>query len=153
MAWELRGSSPRALYRKNTEAARSRKGGDMKVTGVGLSELYRFADEVGVQLYNVRPDGRGTSFVLRPLDGDHYRATNAEGRRKWAVCFHGHYDFMERMFHAYPDAKLRSAMAKFDGLVGFENWAGVVGEANVGSLIRPLAFKNSCKCAAVSVKA
>lgn len=122
----------------------------MIVYGVPLDNLRAFADAAGIVLYNVRGKGKGYAFVLRPAKGsDAFRATSEFGgrsRKKWAVCYHGHYAFMRMMFEAFPDAKLRSAMAKFDGLADFNACAGMVGLKNVGSRVYPVRFEDSCKC-------
>lgn len=126
------------------------KGRTMIVYGVPLDRLEYFSERTGVVLYNVRDYGTGHAFVLRPVSGsDTFRATSeyyGKSRRKWAVCYHGHYAFMRMMFECFPNARLRSAMAKFNGIDDFNAYAGLVGIQNVGSQMQPRRFEDSCKC-------
>ncbi len=90
----------------------------MIVYNVPEHYLTNLARYMGIRLDNLRPQGKGVAFVLRPLD-DTYRKIGRNGRRVNAVSWQGHFDFMDVMFRAYPDARLRSAVATYKGREDF----------------------------------
>lgn len=97
----------------------------MKAYGITRTELEAIATDLGITLIEVgdvsgtkRDPRPGTSFMLRPLT-DTYRKFSRDGRRIWAVTWQGHYDFMDRLFFAAPDAKLTSTLATYNGREDF----------------------------------
>lgn len=132
----------------------------MKIyTVLPLSELEAIADDMGITLYDVREDGqrvRGRhagkfayKFLLRPVT-DKYRLVRSDpytksGYRKvWAVSWHGHWDFMVKVFKADPDAFIQTALAKYDGREGFYREAPATGNRNIGSQADPEMYRNAC---------
>ena len=127
----------------------------MKVWGVNEAQLHTCADEVGVQIYNLRKDGRALRFGLRPtgmrIDGDYkYQRTSASGfrpdRRVFAVCWHGHRDFMRAVFRVNPDARIKTMWADYKGSEVFEDIFPDTAYKNVGSMMYPATADSVCKC-------
>jgi hypothetical protein len=130
----------------------------MKVWGVAPEVLRAVAESFGFRLYNDSRVGRATQFVLRPgpAMGNKYRRTSASfyggfrkdgtPRRVWAVCYHGHWDFMEALFALNPEARVKTAKADYRGLAGFNALAPAVGDQNIGARIAPVAYADACLC-------
>jgi len=123
----------------------------MNVKGIpDVYDLKKIAAELQVQLYNLRRERNDSlSFVLRPLDRDRWRRKSASpvrSRRIWAVCFHGHYAFMRRVFELNPSAEIRTSMARYLGQVDFERKALGVGERNIGNPYNPVSLEGACFC-------
>ena len=127
----------------------------MKVWRVNETQLQIIADEVSVSLYNMREDGRALRFTLRPAgekrNGNHiYQRTSASGfspdRRVYAVCWHGHRDFMRAIFKREPDARIKTMWADYKGSEDFENKFEETGYRNVGSMMYPAYANSICKC-------
>lgn len=100
------------------------------------------------------PEGRGFRVTLRVKSskGDFHRRaasnpfTEAQGRRMVAVCYHGHYAFMRRLFELAPDVVICSAMATFNGAKEFEEKAEEVEYRNIGSQAYPTYYGDACDC-------
>lgn len=117
----------------------------MQIRGLTEQQLETAATDVGVCLVNVRRAGRGFAFTLG-LTGELWRRRGHSGRKVAAVCYHGHAAFMQRVFDANPEAVIISAMSRFDGVRDFQNRACLIGERNIGSLMRPLEYNAACDC-------
>jgi hypothetical protein len=101
----------------------------MRINGLTVKQLWAIANTMKISLFNVRETGdkvKWVHFVLRPKSGsDRYRKikvscnNNNKSRRIFAVCCHGHYDFLERVFKKNPEARVRSAATSFDGAKEF----------------------------------
>lgn len=125
----------------------------MIIRGVSLEVGERAALEIGVRLENVRPRRNGFDCTLRPIleSGKWYRTTRSwhKGRRRRriaAVCYHGHYAWMARLFQANPEAKIVTKLARYDGLGDFKYRAGLVGENNIQNNYDPLEYSAACIC-------
>jgi len=127
----------------------------MKVWGMDAAELRDVADEVGVEIKDLRPDGRALRFQLRPtgekIDGDYkYQRTSSSGfqpeRRVHAVCWHGHRDFMRAIFARNPDARIKTAWADYKGAENFADEFEATAWRNVGSMMYPMQADSVCKC-------
>lgn len=106
----------------------------MKIKGITEAQAARAAKSLGFTLYNVRPEGRFLAFVLRPgtAKGEQYRARGRYGRRAWAVCWHGHKAFMDKLFALNPSAIIVSTAARYEGREDYERQLatrGMVGAA------------------------
>jgi len=98
---------------------------------LAASDLESIAQRLGIITYNVADHGmvsRGrnagkhkVSLVLRPQTGsDRYRAfADYSGRRKWAVTWEGHRDFMTNVFARDQSATIDSALARYRGVQEF----------------------------------
>lgn len=147
----------------------------MKVwTRLSESDIYAIADEVGVAIAisqvsterhfgvpNPPPEipkiGRAFSFGLRPLtslgkiDGDYkYQRTSASGfrpeRRVFAVCWHGHRDFMRALYARDPEARIKSALADYKHSDHFEGTHEDTAYRQVGSQMYPMQMREVCNC-------
>jgi len=128
----------------------------VKVWSVTEAQLRDCAAEVGVELYELREEGRALRFRIVPTAykdarGDHkYQRVSVsvfrEGRRVHAVCWHGHRDFMRAIFRANPDARIKTGIADYRGSDDFEQKFEATGDRNVGSLMYPMRMRDACKC-------
>ena len=143
----------------------------MKAThrDVTLAALHEIATEVGCRIaqrssYGAPPrehrrrDGRNeVSFTLRALYAEGrarpYRRlstrTGRNGKPRTIVgvlCWHGHRDFMLRLFERYPDAILASHLARYEGRAGFLANYPETGETNIGSAMYPVRLSDVCYC-------
>lgn len=118
----------------------------MLAWGVTRDDLQSVATDTGVRLYEVDERGKAVKFTLRP-EGETYRLINAvSGRRINAVCFHGHYLFMKKLFDRCPDARIKSTMADYRGWEEFRDKAGHAAYRNVGSQRFPVLYADACRC-------
>jgi hypothetical protein len=143
---------------------------------VSLADLDEIASDLGfavdgareVESTRVRGIYKGKHvirFVLRPtaadkIDGgrskrfqmvrsDSYRATerNPGGHKcVHAVCWHGHYHFMRRVFALDEGATFDTGMDTWAGLSDFLTRAPNSGARNIGSMIEPLRYDAACEC-------
>jgi len=124
----------------------------MKVKGITERQLRSIVRKVGVQFNNGPTKiGNYLFFTLRlpqfaRAPKAKYRRTGTRGRRICAVCYHGHFAVMQRILDVNPDAVIRSAVATYLGKDDFEAKAPSVGERNVGSMMEPRMFIDSCNC-------
>jgi len=124
----------------------------MKVWGVNETQLQICADEVGVAIFNLRKDGRALRFGIRPtgerIDGDYkyQRVGHRNERRVFAVCWHGHRDFMREVFKREPDARIKTSMADYKGAENFEYTFPDTAYLNIGSIMYPQMVSEACKC-------
>lgn len=155
----------------------------MKVwTRLSESDLYDIAQEIGVAIAiqqvstehwngsgvhrsEIPRVGRAYSFGLRPLKttrdeyGDYrYQRTSAsvfhDERRVFAVCWHGHRDFMRAVFKRDPEARIKTALgrtrtdpgADYRGREDFEEKFPDTAYINVGSMMYPQYASEVCKC-------
>jgi hypothetical protein len=143
----------------------------MIARNVTKGQLQDAAKEINVELYDVRPEGRGFRFRILPtfkLDCDcrfsegklkhHQRdcdsrkykyqrasATNLE-RRVHAVCWHGFRDFFRVLFSYEPEAKIKTACARYYGIKEFEENFPETGFRNIGSMLAPTQYREACWC-------
>lgn len=122
----------------------------MYVKGITTTQAEDAAAKVGVELYNMRPERKGIAFVLRPkYQSTTFRAINKHRgahRRKWAVCWHGHRDFMRELFKVNPDAVISSVLATYKGEDDFEHKFEDTGYTNIGSQMYPVYARQGCDC-------
>lgn len=102
--------------------------------------------------------GRAYSFGLRPLralgkstSGDYlYQRTSASGfhadRRVFAVCWHGHRDFMRAIYKRDQNARIKSYIADYRNAQDFEEKFPATGHENVGSMMYPMQAREVCNC-------
>jgi hypothetical protein len=125
----------------------------MDVTGVSVKELETIARKLGVKLYNVRETGQRVKhvlFVIRPkYQSDKFRAVNKHmggHRRVWAVCWHGHREFLTRLFEVNPNARVKTVLADYKGVEDFERKFKDTGYKNAGSQVYPVYVMEQCDC-------
>lgn len=86
---------------------------------------------------------RSTSRVPYQLIRQTLRGTT---RRVNAVCWHGHRDFMTRLFDLLPNLKLETAKATYRGRNGFLDLYQATAHRNIGSKFQPLYYNSACNC-------
>lgn len=140
----------------------------MKVwTTLTEGQLYDIAEEIGVKIadrgsvnervHSIPRVGRAYSFGLRPdkttrdEDGNYrYQRLSAswhnDQRRVFAVCWHGHRDFMRELFVRDPSARIKSAVADYRGVEEFEDKHPDTAYRNVGAPIWPRTMAEVCTC-------
>ena len=116
----------------------------MIVRGTNNGEIEAAAAATGVELRNVRREGRGVAFVIRPLS-EKYKRRSHTGRRVHAVCWHGHRDFYRAIFEAAPDAVIITARARYNGADHFEQTYEQT-DGNIGSQAQPMYYSDACDC-------
>jgi len=141
----------------------------MKVIGVTLFQLQALAAQSDCRIAQrssyghapkerTRRDGRAeVTFTLRALYANgkarpHRRVSafpTRAGKERTiggVLCWHGHRDFMARLFEAYPAAILSSCFARYEGRDGFLQDYPATGEQNIGSMYYPLKLQDACYC-------
>lgn len=56
---------------------------------------------------------------LFPITDEYRKFSSRSGRRINGICWHGHKNFMVRLFYDFPQATLRSALAEYNGQRSF----------------------------------
>jgi hypothetical protein len=133
---------------------------------MGLQIYYPEADE-GVMKAGKNKGCRRLNFTIRPIAGrpfaegtksKQWQKVNAaphqsgmgwrkDGRRNvHAVCFHGHWHFMKRVFDLDPAAKFVTGLDTWDGLDDFMERAEHSGMRNMGSMMYPEQYREQCDC-------
>src|SRR3990167_9644422 len=133
----------------------------MKIKGVPARCIYNVAQSLGFRLDNVMNKGNYTFFVLRmatPTPSPrvrkanpnhpalHYRKHGYSKDWTFAVCFHGHKEFMDRIFEINPNAVIRTCKAAYLGINDFANKYVMVGNFNAGSMLNPVQYRDMCDC-------
>ena len=71
---------------------------------------------------------------------------NGKRRRGVAACWHAHRDVLRAIFTRYPNAKVKSAFATYDGLDGFLRTFPATYDRNAGSAAYPVCYGDLCEC-------
>lgn len=95
--------------------------------------------EFTIRCRSSRDAGHKVSLSSMPFNGKERRLT--------AACWHAHRDVMQELFERYPDAKLTSGFAKYNGREDFLATVESTGYLNIGSLAFPVQARESCDCA------
>jgi hypothetical protein len=91
----------------------------MRAFDITTKTLHDVARDMGI-----RVQGDASSFVLRPVSGsDQWRKIGHGGRRVNAISWDGHYVFMERVFNVWPEGRIKSCLADYQGLADFKRKA------------------------------
>lgn len=90
-------------------------------------------------------------FGLRVKDSSGPGARRSVGtfgpsRRMIAACWHLHRDIMLAIFDAFPEARLKTALADYRGRDAFEDEFPETYYANIGSLAFPAYMGDACEC-------
>jgi len=82
---------------------------------ITTATLREIAADMGIEI-----KGDAQSFVLRPVSGsDQWRKIGHQGRRVNAISWEGHYVFLERVFNVWPQGRIKSCLADYQGLADF----------------------------------
>jgi hypothetical protein len=68
------------------------------------------------------------------------------GRRTNAACWHAYRDCMYAVFAIDPNAVIVTAMARYDGLAGFEKNYPETANHNIGSMVQHAYMPDLCEC-------
>jgi hypothetical protein len=68
------------------------------------------------------------------------------GRRMPVACWHVYRDVLAELFERYPNAKVRTALAVYDGKHGFYSNYPATGDINIGSMVQPTTMPELCQC-------
>lgn len=126
-----------------------------------LENIETAASETGITLQDLRSNPRGRGYLLRlklgPKREDgtrkYQRLNHKLTRKVAAVCWHGHRDFMIRLFELEPSARINTAFAKYHGIEGFEaNYPATAGK-QIGSAFEPCRYVDACECSEQDVSA
>ncbi len=127
----------------------------MKIKGISIETLTSVVAIISHQEYrgNItfkrlpEKTGNFVFFTLTVLDSSKPGAKrSATGRRISAACWHAHRDIMLALFEHNPDALLVTAMARYEGLEGFERNYPATGDVNIGSMFEPRCYADACEC-------
>ena len=127
----------------------------MKIKGITVDDLVAAVSIVsreqydGNIIFNRSPDriGNFLHFTLRVINSKGPGAKiSHSGRRSVALCWHGHRDVMRELFRNHPTALLVTAVARYDGLMSFDQQYLETGYQNVGSQVDPLLYQEACEC-------
>lgn len=116
--------------------------------GVPMADLHTIANKVDARLFEADVRGKGVKFTLRPT-GDKFRKVNPiSGRRIFAICWHGHYEFFAELFRAFPEARVKTQNATYNGAQEFaekaEDTDTSVGP--MGNVYGSFNQSDCCKC-------
>jgi hypothetical protein len=124
-----------------------------------LDDVKQIAAGIGIQIYESRNNGIATkgrhegklrmTFSLRPLTREFYRVNSHTGRRIWAVCWHGHYKFLDNIFARDPDACVKSGLdvtVIYNGRAEFLTLAPDTYYSQIGSQMYPRVIGEDCEC-------
>ncbi len=89
-----------------------------------------------------------TSFTLRVVSsrGKGHKINKATGRRSVGACWHAHRDVLQALFDRYPDVRVQTMLATYNGRESFKEKFVATGFTNVGSQVFPLFAKDACEC-------
>jgi len=127
----------------------------MKVWGVTVEEV-RSAVAVAALAYDrnivfkrePEKDGRAVRFTLTVANSRNKGSRMSHtGRRIAACCWHGHRDVMLAIFARNPDARVKTALADYRGMVDFADKYPATGYTNIGSQCDPMDIQDACNCA------
>lgn len=122
----------------------------MEITGLTPSEFWSVVNTVSDGHYEgnlVTKDVHSTGGVRRPRIRGRIAVTNSRGpgaRRSWSgrhgpwASWQAYRDVLTELFHRYPEARVRTGLAVYNGREGFEETFPATGYHNVGSMIEPV---------------
>jgi ribosomal protein L19E len=129
----------------------------MRVKGMNEEQVHDIVAKVSAEMYDdnvIIRDSRDCStsrtnhatFTLRVKDSRGPGArTSWSGRRMPSACWHVHLHVLRAMFHAYPAAVIRTAMATYTAET-FEERAEATRWRNIGSMMQPAYMSELCDC-------
>ncbi len=116
---------------------------DQKRIGNGLRFRLRLSDQPNwtpSEDMDNRKRGRG-----KPIP-KYARLNHKLTRRVAAVCWHGHRDFMLKLFDLLPTLTLRTGLTTYKGKEDFENKFPSTGEKYIGTTYEPCYYSDACFC-------
>lgn len=131
-------------------------GGAVKITGLTLADFQKIVADIGCEVYHgnliVNRDASETHaqscvarVKVRDADGAGSRRGKG-GRNQAAACWHAYRDVLHEVFVRFPDAKIDTMMAVYDGMSGFLWRYPETADANIGSPQEPQHLSDLCSC-------
>lgn len=128
----------------------------MKINGLSLAEftetVKRVSDEVydgNVIVANDAHDAGNGQCVARIRVKDSSGTgsrRNPSQRRMVAACWHAYRDVIHAALDSYPDAKITTNMATYDGMSEFLRNYPCTADQNIGSAQHPAYMPDLCEC-------
>lgn len=113
-----------------------------------------YQDNLTTEIGTIYSSTRFTGRVVakRSGAGTHGDDCAPGARRSWSgrrgpwACWHAYRDVLEQLFWEYPDAKVRTSMAKYIGREGFKDNYPQTAWQNIGSVFAPAYMPDMCDC-------
>jgi hypothetical protein len=108
-----------------------------------LSRTNTACDQIGNRAWRMglgvkSSRGRGAHRSSDGFDGSQ--------RRTVAACWHAYRDFLTAVFARWPNALVRTSLARYDGVEGFKAKFPNTYYTNAGSRMMPIAYGTLCDC-------
>lgn len=88
----------------------------MLTYNVSIESLYAIAESLDMILCDIKPWGQAWQFSLRAA-GLTWRSER--NFRIWSVGMNGHHAFFSELFRQFPDARVKTAMCRYNGQKDF----------------------------------
>lgn len=96
---------------------------------------------------NFTPSRSFVTFTLRVNNSKGKGAKRSgSGRRTVSACWHTHKAVMQEIFNRYPQARIVSALATYNGADDFARKFPETAYHNVGSMFAPCEIASCCEC-------
>lgn len=126
----------------------------MKLYGVSpdqLRDVVSFVSnrdtDCNLTFNNFRPNRSSVTFTLRVCDSKGKGAKRSgTGRRTVSACWHTHAAVMKEIFNRYPQARIVTALATYNGADDFASKFQETAYHNVGSMFAPCEIASCCEC-------
>lgn len=127
---------------------------DIRGKGVDFDTVVRLMSNATGDNIEIHPDAkplgdRGYGFRGRIMARDSrgvQARRSASGRYGPYACWHAYRDAMRAVLNAYPQATIKTGMAVYRGLDGFEQTYPTTADVNVGSMVSPAYMTELCDC-------
>jgi len=123
------------------------------ITNASIAELQNAMNKTNLEYNNnilfehCFNKGKRVDFRLRVNKSrDMGAKLGFSGKHTVAACWHVHRDFLKNLFESSPSVKVKTCIAVYDGKDGFEKNYPDTGYKNIGSIMNPIYFKDSCEC-------
>ena len=126
----------------------------MDITGVSYDEVVRAVAKASAKYdgnitvhQDAKPIRNGfRGRLIGITTGGPGTRTSVSGRRGKYVCWHAYRDAMYEIFDINPDARIRTALATYKGLKGFEDEYPATGNRNMGNMMQHITMPDLCDC-------
>ncbi len=109
---------------------------------VNLGRNYR-TPEIALTRFGNRRKGAAGDYAYQRYSAS---AFAKDGRRVFAVCWHGFRDFFREVYKHEPNAVFQTAMETWRGSVDFEARHEQSASKNIGAPVRPVCAADACGC-------
>jgi hypothetical protein len=137
----------------------SQKGTNVEISGVTLDQFHTIVNMISSTRYlgniTLHRDAKDLHGVRKPrirarLAVSDSRAPGARrswtGRRMPVACWHAYRDVLAELFRLFPNAVVRTGMAKYNGQAGFLAAYPATADINIGSQMQPVRMPDCCDC-------